>query len=112
METLAKVAVCRIIETYYAPDGTKRLHHGTLTDGDAGQFVNTNRVAVYLNGSLVNFALTAFRGTGGLGWVVIYRTDGQKLVLNDNGDPVAELLTGKVEVLIGAKHPYAERIDR
>jgi hypothetical protein len=109
-------AVCRTISTYYAPDGTRRLYRGTLTEGDGGKHTNANNCAAYVNGALVKFAQVVHRGAGetanGDGWVVAFRLDeAGKVVPDEKRNLTFDLLTGKVEVVIGGKPPFAERID-
>jgi len=109
-------AVCRIIYTYYGPDGSHRLYHGALTDGDAGAGISRGRIAVYVNGTLVSTVVTVFRSIGECGrahgWAVAYRTDDGKIIIGEGGKPETVIITGNVEVLLDAEHPFAERIER
>ena len=109
-------AVCRIIETYYGPDGSHRLYHGALTPGDVGVGVNTNRTAVYVNGTLVSAVVAVFRSIGECGrahgWVVAHQINEGKVIIDEDGKPKTVLITGNVEVLLDAEHPFAGRIER
>jgi len=109
-------AVCRIVYTYYGPDGSHRLYNGALTPGDVGEGVNANRSAVYVNGTLVSSVVTVFRSIGECGrahgWAVAYRTDEGKIIIGEGGKPETVLITGNVEVLLDAEYPFAGRIER
>jgi len=109
-------AVCRIIETYYSHEGMHRLYHGVLTDGDAGAGIKSSSIAVYVNGFLVPNVVTVFRSIGercrAHGWAVAYRTDGDKVIIGEGGKPETVLITGNVEVLIGASYPPPKTYDR
>lgn len=110
-------AVCRIISTYYAPDGTRRIMEGTLTDADGGKYTSANGIVAYVNGAIVKYAQVAHRTKGDAGtasgWVVAVRADENgKVVAGDDGALVLDFITGNVEVVLNAKHPYAKRIER
>lgn len=109
-------AVCRTIETYYGPGGSRRLHDGVLVVGDAGPTMSTDTVAVYVDGVPVSHVVAVFRSIGECGrahgWVVAYRTDDAgKVIVGDGGVYALDFITGNVEALLDAEHPFPSRID-